>query len=162
MQRCGNCKPCLNPHFKQACTEVKAARELDRSSHRSSYTNRRARLSATDIPLAKLDHEAAFTIAEAHHEKQLSNKRFQRDSPSPSAVSHHEQHRLSERAQAKKRAATEDSDNYGRNKRTCFRMSEPEQTAATTSANPSTADPESCFVQVQLAYVVLCLPFLSC
>lgn len=162
MQRCGKCKPCLNPHFKQACTEVKAARELDRSSHRSSYTNRRARLSATNIPLARLDHEAAITTAEAQHEEQLSNKRFQRERPSPSAVSDAEQHCLSETAQAKKRAATEDSDNYGCNKKICFIMHDPEQTAAKTAASPATADPESCFIQVQLAYALLCLLVLSC
>ncbi len=127
MQPCGKCKPCLNPHFKKACTEVKAARELERSSHRSSHTIRRARLSATNIPLAKLDHEAAIITAEAQHEEQLSNKRVQRDSPSPSAVSDHEQHCLSETAQAKKRAATEDSDNYGCSKRICFSMRDPEQ-----------------------------------
>jgi len=162
MQRCGKCKPCLNPHFKQACTEVKAAKELDRSSHRSSHTTRRARLSATNIPLAKLDHEAAITPAKAHHEKQLSKKRFQRDSPSPSAVSDHEQHCLSETAQVRERTATEDSDSHGCNKRICFRMSDPEQTEARTAASLATADPDSCFIQVQLAYAVLCLLFLSC
>ncbi|KAL0042092.1 hypothetical protein WJX77_002855 [Trebouxia sp. C0004] len=149
MQRCGKCKPCLNPHFKQACTEVKAAKEVDRSSHRSSHTTRRARLSAINIPLAKLDHEAAITPTEAHHEEQLSNRRFQRDSPSPSVVSDHEQHCLPETAQATKRAATEDSDNHGCNKRICFRISDPERTAARTAASPATADPESCFIQVE-------------
>lgn len=150
MQRCGKCKPCLNPHWKQACTEVRSAKELDRSSHRSSHTTRRVRLSVTYTPLAKLDHEAATTATEALCEKQLSNKRFQRDSPSPSAVLDQEQHCLSETAEAKKRAATEDSDNYGCNKRICFRMSDPEQTAASTAAHP-----DSCFIQVQLGYVVL-------
>ncbi len=162
MERCGKCKPCLNPHFKKACTEVKAARELDRSSHRSSHTIRRARLSATNIPLAKLDHEAAITTAEAQHEEQLSNKRFQRDSPSPSAVSDHEQRCLTETAQAKKRAATEDSDNYGCNKRICFSTRDLEQTAARTAASPATADPDSCFIQVQSAYAALCLHVLCC
>ncbi|DBA94939.1 TPA: hypothetical protein ACH3X1_002465 [Trebouxia sp. C0004] len=154
MQRCGKCKPCLNPHFKQACTEVKAAKEVDRSSHRSSHTTRRARLSAINIPLAKLDHEAAITPTEAHHEEQLSNRRFQRDSPSPSVVSDHEQHCLPETAQATKRAATEDSDNHGCNKRICFRISDPERTAARTAASPATADPESCFIQGQNTNIV--------
>jgi len=41
-------------------------------------------------------------------------------------------------------------------------MSDPEQTEARTAASLATADPDSCFIQVQLAYAVLCLLFLSC
>ncbi len=124
---------------------------MDRNSFRSPVPKRRCRLSADCVPLARRDIEPEATPAAQNHEAHPQAVTVNTPSLSPVSNSQLDRDSLPEDARTMKRAATEDSDNHGSNKKVCFELGKDEQPAAATAswvASKSSANPSSCLTQV--------------
>ena len=153
MQRCGNCSNCQKPHLKKGCIVLKATWEADCAS-RHDAPLRRHRRSVDAIPLAKLAQQPTTTSASPCAE-QPSSHQVLRGSSSPSVEPEVEAQR-NHWPEYSKRAATEDSENQGCQKKIRFAADSSVEPVQLPSSGMASRDTPEDFDFEHLMQVLIC------